>query len=139
MQIEVDQSGKIEDSGDTVIAFSNKEQFTVMIPHNLKVALLKKMGKRQARYKILARGIYHCIKDYLDKDKQIIIDEEYRKHGRDIKNYLLNELRKDKPFFDKKLIISKQIGKKSRAHKLAYQTFCGKLKPNKILTEKEFE
>ena len=139
MKIEVDQSGKIENSCDTVIAFSNKEQFTVLLPQKLKNKLLKSITpKRQAIYKIFARAVYCCIKDYLDIDKQIIMDDEYRKHGNDIKSYLLNDIRKEKQLFNKHLIIIRPIGEKSKAHKIAYQTFCCKLKPNKILTEKDF-
>ena len=140
MRIEVDQSGKIEESRNTVIAFSNDEQFTVMMPKQLKNRLLKNTKpKRQAIYRIFARGVYCCIKDYINKDRQIIIDEEYRKHWSDIKNYLLNDLRKNNPHFNKKLITFRQISDKSKAHRLAYQTYSNKLKPNRILAEKDFE
>jgi hypothetical protein len=45
-----------------------------------------------------------------------------------IKNFLLQEIRKIKPDFGKENIIFQRIGKKSRAHFLAYGVAIGKKK-----------
>lgn len=141
MRIEIDQSGKIEDYLDTVVAFRNKEQYTVLLQREIKTQILNKYRNKykDIRYRLLAILIYHCIKNYLDKVQLIIIDDEYEKRGIDIKKHLLRLIWKDYPNFDKKLIKFSRIGKMSNAHRLAYQTFIGKLAPNKILTKKEVE
>ena len=77
--------------------------------------------------------------NYLHKIQLIVVDDEYEKRGIDIKKHLLRLIWKDYPNFDKKLIKFSRIGKKSNAHRVAYQTFIGKLAPNKILSKDEVE
>ncbi len=141
MNIEVDQSGKIEDYLDTVVTFRNKEQYAVLLERKLKNEILTKYRNKykDIHYRLFAILIYYCLKNYLDKIQLIVIDEEYEKRGIDIKKHLLRFIWKQNPKFGKKLIRFSRIGKKSRAHRLAYQTFIGKLAPNKIITKKEVE
>ena len=141
MHIEIDQSGKIEDYLDTVVAFRNKEQYTVLLKRKIKNEILTKYRNKykDIRYRLFAILIYFCIKNYLNRVQLIIIDNEYEKREIDIKKHLLRFIWKDHPNFDKELIKFSRIGKKSSAHRLAYQTFCGKLAPNKIITKNEVE
>jgi hypothetical protein len=161
MHIEVDQSGKIEDYIDTVIAFRNKEQYTVLLKRKLKNEILSKYRKKHKDiyYRLFAICVFYCpkkslydfwdtknsmriflcLKDYLDKVKFIVIDKEYEGREIDIKKHLLRFIWNCYSDFDKKLIKFHRIGKKSNAHRLAYQTFSGKLAPNKIITKKEVE
>lgn len=141
MKIEIDQSGKIEYYVDTIIAFRNNEQFSILLERKLKNEILTRYRKKHKDivYRLFAICIYYCIKDYLDKIQSIIIDIEYKGREIDIKKHLLRFIWRIKPNFDKDRIQFDIIGKKSRAHRLAYQTFIGKLAPNKILTTKEIE
>lgn len=141
MKIEVDQSGKIEYYTNTVVAFRNSEQFSILLNRKIKNEILTKYRKehRDITYRLFAICVYYCVKDYLDKIQKIIIDLEYTGKERDIKKYLLLFIRRIKPNFDKDRIQFDKIGKISPAHRLAYQTFIGKLAPNKILSKKEIE
>ncbi|MBI2559296.1 hypothetical protein HYW20_08295 [Candidatus Woesearchaeota archaeon] len=141
MHIEVDQSGKIEDYMNTIVAFRNKEQYTVLLQRQIKNEILTKYRNKykDIHYRLFAILIYYCIKNYLHNVQLIVIDDEYEKRGVDIKKHLLRLIWKDYPNFDKELIRFSRIGKKSNAHRLAYQTFVGKLAPNKILSKNEIE
>lgn len=126
MRIEIDQSGKIEDTNKpTVVGFSNSKHRTVIILSTEKQKLQKyfrQIGKPNVyRYKTFAILISILLKN--EHLSQIIIDTEYVGQDALIKSYLLNLLRKNRKFFDKKDIIFKPIGKKSRAHILAYSAY----------------
>lgn len=140
MHIEVDQSGKIEDlRQDTVIAFSNKEQFSVLFPRKLKREIIYEYRNkiRQLIQRLFAICIFYCVKDYIHNKELIMIDLEYLGWEADIKTYLIPILRCKYKNFDKKIIKFNHIGKKSPAHKIAKSTNQGEIKPNKILTKKE--
>ena len=140
MHIEVDQSGKIEQTDlDTVVAFRNDEQYSILLKKNIKVDILTKYRNKYKdfHYRIFAILIFYCIRNYLHKIQLIIIDIEYEGREEDVKRNLLRFIWKSKPNFDKKLIKFSRIGKKSDAHRIAYQTSVGKLAPNKIITMKE--
>lgn len=134
-------SGKIEDYLDTIVAFRNNEQYTVFLNRKIKTEILTKYRAKHKdiHYRLFAILIYFCIKGYLNKIQLIVIDEEYEGREIDIKKHLLRFILEDYPDFDKRVITFSRIGKESRAHRVAYQTFIGKLAPNKILTKKEIE
>ena len=141
MKIEVDMSRKIENYLDTIVAFRNSEQYTVLLKRKIKIEILTEYRKKHKdiHYRLFAILIYLCIKDYLNRIRLIAIDMEYEGREIDIKKHLLRIIWKDRFDFDKRLITFSMIGKKSRAHRLAYQTFIGKLAPNKVLTKKDVE
>lgn len=142
MHIEVDQSGKIEQTHvDTVIAFRNGEQYSVLLKKKIKVEILSEYRKKHKdiHYRLFAILVFYCIRNYLHKMQLIVIDIEYERRDADIKKHLIRFIWKDYPKFDKGLIIFSRVGKESKAHKLAYQTFAGKLSPNKIVTKEEVE
>ena len=140
MRIEVDMSGKIEQTDvDTVVAFRNDEQYSVLIKKKVKVDILTDYRNKykDIHYRLFAVLIFYCIRNYLHKIQLILIDIEYERREEDIKRNLLRIIWKKHSHFDKKIINFSRIGKKSHAHKLAYQTFIGKLSPNKIITKNE--
>lgn len=142
MRIEVDMSGKIEQTNvDTVVAFRNSEQYSVSLKKKTKAEILTEYRNKykDIHYRLFAILIYYCIRNYLNKTQQILIDQEYEGREEDIKRNLLRVIWKDYPSFDKKLIKFSKIGKKSNAHRVAYQTFIGKLAPNKLITKNEVE
>lgn len=141
MHIEVDQSGKIEDYLDTVVAFRNNEQYAVSLNKKMKNEILTEYRKKHKdiHYRLFAILVYYRIRNYINKTELIVIDKEYEGREADIKKHLLRLIWKDYPNFDKKLIRFSNIGKKSNAHRVAYQTFIGKLAPNRILNKSEVE
>jgi len=141
MYIEIDQSGKIEDYMDTVVAFRNREQYTVLLKRKIKTEILSEQRNKykDIKYRLFAILIFYCIKDYLGRINLITIDNEYEGREADIKKHLLKFILEYHPSFDKRLIRFSSIGKKSYAHRLAYKTFTGKLSPNRIITKKEVE
>lgn len=141
MRIEVDMSGKIEDYLDTVVAFRNKEQYTVLLKRKIKTEILTeyRTKHKDIHYRLFAILVYLCIRNYLSKIQLIVIDKEYEGREIDIKKHLLKFIWKEYPNFDKNIIQFSRIGKRSSAHRIAYQTFKGKWAPNKILNKKEVE
>ena len=133
MNIEIDQSGKVENtSKNTIIAFSNGIFGSILISAKDKreiQEIFRKIGKpRIFVYRVFAILIFLLIKNHLKKIDQIIIDEEYPGWGHLIKDYLLQEIRKVRANFDAENITFQRIGKKSKAHLLGYNVFQKKKK-----------
>lgn len=142
MIIEVDQSGKIENTNkNTIIAFSNEIFGSILILAKDKREIQKifrKIGKpRIFVYKLFAILIFLLVKKHLKKIDQIIIDEEYPGKSILIKDYLLREIRKVRPNFSKENISFRTVGKKSKAHYLAYGVAIGKKLADKTVSVKE--
>jgi len=135
MNIEIDQSGKIEDtSKNTVVAFSNGKSKSIFIGAKNKREIQKffRMAEkpRVFVYRLFAILIFLLIKDDLKNIDRIIIDIEYPGWDHQIKDYLLFEIRKVNPKFSKNNIIFELVGKKSRAHLIAYGTTQRKREPD---------
>lgn len=142
MHIEVDQSGKIEQlNKDSVIAFSNKNQYSVLIPKEVKREVFKTYkGKvKELRYRLFCIGVYFCLRDYIKEKELITICCEYVGKENLIKSFLLDYLRKDYPAVDPKIIRFGEIGKNSNAHAVAIDVYRGNRRPNKILSLSEVE
>ena len=142
MHIEIDQSGKVEQfNKDTVIAFSNKNQYSVLIPKNVKQEAFKLYkGKiKDLRYRLFCIGVYYCLRDYIKEKELITICCEYIGKENLIKSFLLDYLRKDYPMIDTKIIRFGRIGKNSNAHTVAIDVFRSNRRPNKILSLNEVE
>jgi len=142
MHIEIDQSGKIEQlNKDTCIAFSNKNQYSILIPKELKQEVYKLYkGKiKELMYRLFCIGVYYCLRDYIKEKELITICCEYIGKENLIKSFLLNYLRKDYPEIDPKIIRFGKIGKKSNAHAVAIDVYRNNRKPNKILSLNQLE
>ncbi len=142
MRIEVDQSGKIEQfNKDSVIAFSNKNQYSVLIPKELKqeVFRLYKGNVKELRYRLFCIGVYYCLKGYIKEKELITICCEYQGKENLIKSFLLEYLRRDCANIDSKIIGFGRIGKNSNAHAVAIDVFRGNRMPNQILSLNEVE
>lgn len=142
MTIEIDQSGKIENtSKNTVIAFSNDIFGSILISAKDKRELQKifrKIGKpKMFIYKLFAILIFLLIEKYLYQIKQIVIDEEYSGQFSLIKNLLLQEIRKKQPNFLTDNINIRRIGKKSKAHYVAYGVATGQKLADVRVTTRE--
>ena len=138
MKIEVDQSEKLEQtSRDTVIAFSNGEQYSILIESGLKQNLFRNRKSKLFKLKLFAVCLYLLLKDKIEGKELIVIDEEYSGNDIFIKDFLLRLIRKSFPDFDRRSIIFGRVTKKSNAHDLALLVYRKKLMPNKIIKEEE--
>jgi len=142
MKIEIDQSGKVENtSKNTIIAFSNSKFKSILISARDKREIQKffrRIGKpRIFVYRVFAILIFLLIKKDLREIKEIIIDTEYTGKSSLIKNFILQEIKKINPSFSKDDIDFQEIGKKSKAHFLAYGVATGKKKADIEVGAKE--
>lgn len=138
MYFTIDQAGKIEHTNeDTVLALCTAEtQYAIKIPKLLKQNIFnrcKREYKNNLVYRIFSYCLYLLLNGRITPNSVIIIDEEYKGHGKDIKNYLLKYLEK----ISAENIRFQEIGKTDPSHRIANQTFSGKLKPNEIISEKQ--
>lgn len=138
-RIEVDQSGKIEDTRvKTIVAYSNDTSYAIEIPATVKRETLQILRQRykesRALYlKIFSVALYLLLKNILDRAQDIVIDVEYQGKEEIIKGLLLERIRRIKPDFDKHLIRFARIGKKSTAHRKAYRVYVGREKPDRMI------
>lgn len=127
MRIEIDQSGKLENTHiSTVVGFSNSKTKSIIILSREKIKLQKffrDIGKRKMYiYDTFATLIFLLTKSE-KKIEQIIIDTEYPGQDALIKNYLLNYYKLAKKDIGKHQISFQGIGKSSRAHFVANSSF----------------
>jgi len=142
MKIEIDQSGKIENTEKpTVIAFSNSiNRSVIMLSKDKKQIqnLFRKAGTpRIFVYKTFAVLIYFLIKSKLKSINQILIDIEYPGYNRLIKQFLCELFTKNNIKFDSDFVHFKEIGKESNAHITAISAYRNKSAETKI-TYKDF-
>jgi hypothetical protein len=139
-EIEVDQSNKVERTErDTVLAFSNCYQRTILIPARVKreaIAHLKakKPRMRYAYLQIFAAGVFILLYPYLAsiiKNRQrIIIDTEYPGHDDKIKSTLFRCINRSGFNLPKERISFMQVGKRSPAHYAALRVSRRQVMPD---------
>lgn len=142
--LEIDQSNKIERlEKDTVIALANNSQRAIIIPSQVKrqaMALLRKNGKSRnaAVLNLFSVGVFLLLEPYLQHNHRlevaIMIDSEYTGHEVNIRSTLLRYAHKTGLPLSKGQICFGQVGKKSRAHSLAWHIQRNQQKPDTVLT-----
>lgn len=146
MIIEIDQSGKVEETAkDTVIAFADNAK-----KRNCRSILLRKKEKRKLQrffrdigiprsytYQVFATLIFLLIRPYIRRLDRIVIDTEYSGKDMLIRKLLSEKIRIAYSQFDDSTITFQQIGKGSLAHDCAYYTYKKKYKPDLTITAKE--
>jgi hypothetical protein len=146
MHIEVDQSGKIGDTGvATVLAFSDTESYAILIPAKIKRACIHELRQRGKSgttlyVQLFAVGLFLLLKEAIEKVSLVTIDPEYPGHDAAVKEHLLNLLRRAGGSVDTNAIEFQQIhrgGRKPAAHDKAYVVFRGVAEPDRIITAKE--
>lgn len=130
MSIQIDQSGKIEDTSKaTVLAASNSQKYSVLLP-------AKEKRRLQEHFRLIGSPrlfidyIFSMLLYYLilhTTSTSFTVDTEYSGHTEIIEDLLTHITEKEVQ------VTWKQIGKGSSAHDLAYKTLVGKLKPNSIV------
>lgn len=143
MKIEIDQSGRIEETQrDTILAYADGKNYAIKIPARVKRQLqndFRKIGKPKLfTYKTFAAGIYLLIKN-LARDCQITIDVEYLGKNQLIKDILIEIYQKNQKKKFNHHLIFRSIGKGSRAHELAISVFRKKKIAHKTISYQELK
>ena len=144
MKIEIDQSGKIENTNRlTVIAFSNKINKSILITAKDKKSIqsvFRRIGQPKLFiYKLFAVAIFILIKDELNKIDQIVIDQEYTGYESLIKKFIFETAERNNQKIESGIIHIHSIGKKSNAHKIALKAFQLKKADIKLSSKDFFE
>ncbi len=142
MAFQIDQSSKIEQTNkNTTLALANGDEFVVIISGKTKrklQELFRQKGKpRIFVYEVFAASVVILIKEAKYKHEEVVIDTEYlgqEKIIQSIINKMFKKIHKKPP-----RISFRSIGKKNKAHNLAYLTAKNIKKPNKIITLNEIK
>lgn len=143
MRVEVDQSGKIGDTKvPTVLAFANDESYAILIPATVKrtcVHFLRNTYRRprQPYMKLFAAALFLLVERHLAMIEALVIDMEYPGHEGEVKQMLLEHIRRRVPMFPDENITFRHVGKHSPAHHKAYRTYRGQEKPERTIREDE--
>jgi len=146
MQVEIDQSGKVERTQvDTALAFaSHNRQFTIFIPASVKREVLTVLRQRRTKRSktkqhilVFAILMFILIKDHVGQIDRIIIDIEYQGNEKLIREHLINLCRRRNLYIQSDLIQFGLVGKRSRAHHAAIAVFRGEVKPDKVISAME--
>lgn len=142
MKIQIDQSGKIEETHrETILAYSNSKIFSVKITAKSKrklQELFREIGEpRSYVIAVFTVGIFLLIEDDLQNIDSIIIDPEYRGKEQIILK-ILNSLFEAHKIKEMPIIQFKSIGRLSKAHLVAIEVFRKKRPVNKILKFEDF-
>lgn len=125
MKYQVDQSIRIEETGNSMIGIANtKESFVLCIPTKTKNSLREYFRKRgfTKQYMIFnfSAGVILAITRSKFKVSELVVDIEYPGYEQEITKYINNYFRGK---FD---IYFSLVGKKSAAHFAAYGAHIGK-------------
>lgn len=139
MRIEIDQSGKIEYTNkNTVLAFSNGIQKGILFRSKNKRKIQKVfVGANRPEifvYKLFAILLYLLIKDDLGKIQSVVVDIEYTGKENLIKTFLKRILIKSNNKFETSSISFRQVGRKSRCHKMAIEVYRRRRKASKEIS-----
>lgn len=140
MEVEVDQSWKIEDTRSaTVLAFSDGISHAILIPAKVKKECIRRLRARgksgpTLTVYLFATALFLLLRDYMAEIDCAVIDVEYESHDREIKQHLLNLFRRAGHDILSEQIAFRRIGKKSPGHKRAVEVFRGKVQPDRYIT-----
>lgn len=133
MQIEIDQSGKIEQTNfDTVLALTNGIKFTIILKRKDK-RLIEKLFRKNKQNKLHTQITFATLLTIIIKKskvkKSVLIDTEYPGYNNFIENFIKSKLKDNCP-----TIKFGFVGKESKSDILASQVTHKKIKPNYIVT-----
>ena len=141
--IEIDQSIKVEQTHqDTVLAFSDGICRIILIPAAVKRGCQQELRSRGVKpgmiaLRIFVAGILLLLENQIHSIATITIDTEYTGREGQVKGLLLRFVRKWAPDLPAEAIIFRQVGKKSPAHRWAWETQRGQQKPDRVVTVEE--
>jgi len=127
MKVEIDQSGKIEETNkNTVLAFSNGKHGVVLIRSKTKRQLLemfRRIGKPKLFiYRTFTAGIFLLVEPYITSLSTIAIDTEWLGKDRLISD-IFSEFVQKRKVLHKPNITFCFVGKNSPVHILAWITY----------------
>ncbi|TSC91653.1 MAG: Uncharacterized protein CEN92_235 [Candidatus Berkelbacteria bacterium Licking1014_96] len=128
MKIEIDQSGRIEDTSKlSVVAYSNDHHKSLLITARDKKTIqvvFRKMGQPKLFvYKLFAVAIFVLIKNELKRIDQIIIDREYTGYENLIKQLIFEIAERNKKEIEKDIIHFHSIGRRCNAHGVSIKAY----------------
>ena len=129
MKIEIDQSGKIEETAKlTAIAFTNSKTGSILLPARTKRRLqdqFRRIGEPKLFILFIFTAlIYILVKDNVKQITEIIIDTEYPGQDGIIRKLLLKMIAGDN-IADRLSINFKQVGRSSMSHRIALTVHRG--------------
>lgn len=136
MQIEIDQSGKIDQTSlDTVIALTNGVKYTLLFKKRHKRVAENEFRKHKLK-KIFMVIIFANLVAFVIKNskvkKSVLIDTEYTGHNNFIEKIIQDRLGDKCP-----KIKFGFVGKESKSDELARKVARGKMKPDYTVTASE--
>lgn len=145
MRVEIDQSGKIEETNkDTILALSNNIEYSICLPSSVKKQALeilrrKKQGDKVIFLKIFAFGLFLLLEPYLNDLSAVFIDNEYPGNEASIKSILLEFIKRTTGRYPSFTIDFILVKKNSLAHHVAWgaSTKFNQRKVNKVVKAKE--
>jgi hypothetical protein len=145
MQADVDMSGRIEETNrPTVVALANGAVASIFISPRDKrkviETLKRRKPERERKYiyiRVFSALLFLLLEHEIGKLSLVVVDPEYPGYEADIKDWVLTLCRRNVVPVLRDQIMFRQVGKKSPAHELAYQTYKGKLQPDRIITAEE--
>jgi hypothetical protein len=138
--VQVDQSGKVEDTAqDTILALTNGIAFTIRIPSTVKrecITVLRRAGitGKTMYNQLFATGLFFLLKDKIQELDKVIIDIEYIGREAQIKEHLVQLLRRAHGTVESQRIQFGYIGEHTAADEIARQTLHKKRKPDKVIS-----
>lgn len=145
--IEIDQSNKIERTAqNTVLAMCNNCKRAILIPAAVKREALESLrgkgkGRNIACYQLFAASLFILLEPHLanivKNKEQIMIDTEYVGQEDKIKGALLECAHQKGLDLSAQQIFFAQVGKKSKAHKIAWGVQRGDRKADHVVKLRE--
>jgi hypothetical protein len=145
MQAEVDQSGRIEQTNrPTVLAIANGVQYSVRISAREKQRLLATLKQSKPDWStafinilVFSTFLYLLLKGQVQKLTLVTIDQEFPGHEPLIKDRVMTLCRRQGIEVQKEQLTFREIGKKSPAHKLAWQVYNKLVKPGQTVSAED--
>jgi len=133
VQLEVDQSRKVEQSGPTVLAFSDHEHGVLLVPNQVKRRVLRRLREQDRERRVSVHMVFAALvalllRDVVKRVDLVIIDDEYTGHRGVIKFGIEVET---------EVITFGLVGKRSPAHHLALSVLRNQRTPDRYVTFEE--
>ena len=141
MDIDVDQSGKIEDVPDTVLAMANGISRSIVLRSRVKrqaFAELRASGitRKPATLKIFASSLCLLLEPVVEENLWVTIDKEYPGHEATIKAMILRYFRSSGTWVHSQQIRFGLVSRHSPAHHLAADVYHGDRSPDEWINWK---
>lgn len=144
MHVEVDQSNRTDESGDTYLAFSDGISSVIKVPSKVKNAGMRALRRRRktrkmAKVVLFTACVFLLIKDHLGQLGRVTVDNAFDGYQDEIRAQLLRHIWTVEPNFDAWSIEVLSIGKGSPAHAKAWSARAEGKADRTITTEEMLE